>query len=105
MAKGIVITPDNLISEQEFPEPVYDTVGKVVGGWVEVVRPEGLARPFCMCVDEAGLLREKLEFNLIGSILYGTGVHGHPSVGAVVLMKEDGDGEDRRLAGLSPEEA
>ena len=72
MAKGIVITPDNLISEQEFPEPVYDTVGKVVGGWVEVVRPEGLARPFCMCVDEAGLLREKLEFNLIGSILYGT---------------------------------
>ncbi len=58
-----------------------------------------------MCVDEAGLLREKLEFNLIGSILYGTGVHGHPIVGAVVLMKEDGDGEDRRLAGLSPEEA
>ena len=105
MAKGIVITPDNLISEQEFPEPVYDTVGKVVGGWVEVVRPEGLAQPFCMCVDDAGLLREKLEFNLIGSILYGTVVHGHPIVGTVVLMKEVGDGENRHLAGLSPEEA
>ena len=103
MAKGIVITPDNLISEQEFPEPIYDSVGKVVGGWVQVVHPVGLEPPFCMCVDDAGLLKDE-EFNLIASILYGTPDHGNPIVGTVVLMKEDGDGEDRHLAGLSQAE-
>lgn len=67
MAKGIVITPDNRISEQEFPEPIYDTVGKVVGGWVQVVRPEGLAKPFCMRVDDAGNCTTEKPFRTSGN--------------------------------------
>ena len=103
MAKGIVITPDDQISEQDFPEPIYDAVGEAVGGWVEVVHPMGLEPPFCMCVDDAGLLRKK-ELNLVASILYRTADNRHPIVGTVVLMKEEGHGEDRHLAGLSQEE-
>ena len=55
--KGLVITTENKMQVREFDEPAYETIGKAVGGWIEVVHPKGLPGPFCMVVNEEGLLR------------------------------------------------
>lgn len=56
--KGIVITTDNKVEVQTFGEPLYQTIGKAVGGYIEVVHPKGLPEPFIMIVNEEGLLQQ-----------------------------------------------
>ena len=85
--KGIVITTENKMKVVEFEEPLYKTIGAAVDGWIEVVHPRGLADPFCMVVNDEGLLKQ-LPLNTLGCILYGTAIHGSPIVGDVVLIKE-----------------
>ena len=50
--KGIVITPENEISVKDFGEPLYQTIGEAVGGYIEHVNPRLLDAPFCMIVNE-----------------------------------------------------
>lgn len=92
--KGIVITTKDEMRVQEFSEPVYRSIGDAVGGWIEVVHPKRLEYPYCMVVNEEGVLR-KLPINSFGSFLYGTDTHGWPIAGNAVLMKEgyNSDGE------------
>ena len=45
--KGIVITTGNELCVQDFGEPLYQTIGKVVGGYIEIVHPKGLPEPCC----------------------------------------------------------
>ncbi len=85
--KGLVITTENKMQVREFGEPAYETIGKAVGGWIEVVHPKGLPDPFCMVVNEEGLLHG-LPLNLFGCILYDTVRHGNPIVGNIVILKE-----------------
>lgn len=101
--KGVVITPENLMHVEDFSAPLYKSVGKAVGGWIEVVHPKGLPSPYCMAVNEEGLLLN-LPLNLTGSILYETAKHGYPIVGIIVLLK-DGivDGEPD-IVGLDDED-
>nr|DAH43289.1 MAG TPA: protein of unknown function DUF3846 [Caudoviricetes sp.] len=101
--KGIVITPENLMRVEDFSAPLYKSVGKAVGGWIEVVHPKCLPSPYCMVVNEEGLLLS-LPLNLTGSILYETTKHGCPIVGTIVLLK-DGiiDGEPD-IVGLDDED-
>ncbi len=102
--KGIVVTTDNSIFVQEFGEPLYKTVGEVVGGYIEVVHPMGLPVPYCMIVNEEGLLMGLPE-NALGCALYYTWRHGNPIVGNIVVMKEEFRNGDRDITGLSDEEA
>ena len=51
--KGLVITTENKMQVREFGEPAYETIGKAVGGWIEVVHPKGLPDPFC--IDPIGV--------------------------------------------------
>lgn len=92
--KGIVIATNNKIRMQEFSEPAYKSIGDAVGGWIEIVRPVRLKRPYCMIVNEEGALLN-LPMNVFGSFLYGTDYHGNPILGDIVLLKEgiDSDGE------------
>ena len=87
--RGIVITTKYEIRVQEFSEPAYKSIGEAVGGWIEVVRPVRLGRPYCMVVNEEGLLRN-LPMNVLGSFLYGS-----PIAGDIVLLREgiNSDGE------------
>ncbi len=101
--KGIVITPDNAISVQDFGEPLYKTVGAAVGGGIEIVHPRLLEQPFCMIVDDEGLLKE-YPLNVVGSFLYETLSHGHPIVGTVVFMKEGIRDGEPDIIGLSDED-
>lgn len=92
--KGLVITTKLKMRVQEFPEPAYKSIGEAVDGWIEIVHPVRLARPYCMVVNEEGLLRN-LPMNFLGSYLYGTDTHGHPIAGDIVLLREgiNSDGE------------
>lgn len=85
--KGIVITTKNEIGIHDFTTPLYKSIGQVVGGTIEIVHARGLQHPYCMVVNDEGLLRE-LPLNSAGSIFYGTSQHGSPIVGDIVLMKE-----------------
>lgn len=85
--KGIVITTADEVSVQEFTAPLHKSLGAVVGGYIELVHPQGLNRPYCMVVNEEGLIH-KLPLNRAGSLLYGIQFHGSPIVGDIVIMAE-----------------
>ena len=84
--KAIVITTDNTISIREFSAPLHESMGAAVGGMIELVHPIGLLRPYCMIVNEEGLILD-LPQNRMGSLLYGTHFHGCPIVGDIVIAK------------------
>ena len=44
--KGVVVTTDLDVYIQDFAQPLYETVGKVVGGYIERVQPMLLERPY-----------------------------------------------------------
>ena len=92
--KGIVITTNNEMRVQEFSGPTHKSIGEAVGGWIEVVRPVRLESPYCMTVNEEGVLLN-LPRNIFGSFLYGTDYHGNPILGDIVMLKEgiNSDGE------------
>ena len=68
-------------------KPLYKSLEEMLGSYPEHVRPRGLRRPYCMMVDDEGLLKGLPE-NPIGSYLYETDVHGHPIVGDIYIAKE-----------------
>lgn len=84
--KGIVISTDNKLSIREFEEPMYKSIGAVVGGYIEVVHPDGLEQPLVMIVNEEGLLLD-LPLNKLGCHLYRTHEHCQPIVGDIVIMQ------------------
>lgn len=87
--KGIVITTENEISIKDFGEDYLSEVKEVIGGWPEHCHPRLLPEPLCMFVDEEGL-RKDLPINVVGCFLYETLAHGHPIVGTIVILKDDG---------------
>lgn len=101
--KGIVITTSGEISVNDFSAPLYKSVGDAVGGWIENVHPRGLSSPYCMIVNEEGLLRD-LPYNAVGSFLYETRKHGSPILGDIVIMKEGMTPEGPDIIGLSDDE-
>ncbi len=101
--KGIVVTSDNQIEVKDFEAPMHRTVGDVVGGYIEIVHPIGLAEPLVMIVNEEGLILE-LPMNTIGSLLYGTHIHGAPIVGNLVIMKTGWTDDGPDIVGLDDQE-
>lgn len=92
--KGIVITTKNEMRVQEFSKPAHRSIGDAVGGWIEIVHPMRLEQPYCMIVNEEGMLRN-LPINGFGSFLYGVDRHCIPVLGDIVILKEgiNSDGE------------
>lgn len=97
--KAVLITSNDLIATVDVSKPLHKSVGELVGGFIEVVRPINMNRPYVMICNEDYCALE-LPFNYMGSYFYGTKDHGHPVLGNIVIMKEQG--ED--LIGLSNEE-
>lgn len=85
--KGIVITADNEITVHDFDAPLYESVGEFIGGYIKHVHPRGLESPYCMIVNDEGLLKG-LPVNTAASQLYQTYLHGSPIVGTVVIFKD-----------------
>lgn len=85
--KGIVITTKDEIYIKDLSEPLYQSIGEAVDGYIEVVRAMFLNPPLCMVVNEEGLYKD-LEMNRFGSFLYGYQMHGNPIMGNVVITAE-----------------
>lgn len=86
----IVITSGLQMSIQEVEVKdglLLDGLKKIVGGWIEVVRPRRLEHPLCMVCNEEGLLLG-LPLNAVGSYLYGSDKHGNPIVGDIAILQE-----------------
>ena len=64
----------------------------------------GLERPYCMMVNEEGLLLN-LPLNPLGSILYGTPQHGQLIVGDVIFLREGYHGGEPDVVGMTEDEA
>ena len=50
--KGIVLTTDEKMFVKDFAAPLHESLGKAVGGYIEVVHPRGLDRPYCFVCNE-----------------------------------------------------
>lgn len=85
--KGIVITTGGTCCIKDFEQPLYKSIGAVVGGYIEHVKPQRLEEPYCMIVNEEGRI-VGLPFNLVGSYLYKTDIHGQPILGDIVIMQD-----------------
>lgn len=102
--KGLVITTDSLMRTEEYTAPLYESIGKTVGGWIEVVHPKLLPDPYCMIVNEEGLLRG-LPLNLFASLVCESFRHGNAIVGDIVLLKESfTDAGGRDFVGLDDDD-
>ena len=101
--KGILVTTDNTAEIRDFETPLYKTIGEAVGGYIEIVHPMGLADPLVMVVNEEGLIQE-LPMNMLGSLLYGTHMHGSPIAGNIVVMKTGWTCEGPDIVGLTDQE-
>lgn len=85
---------------------LYAKLAHEIGsGLVEHVNPMGLKEPFCMFVDEEGLLKDSPVVNPLASYLYGTHVHGNPIVGDVLFGKNIMTDEGPDVGGLDESEA
>lgn len=100
---GLFVTTDNEMSTVEYDTPHYDAIQNAVGGWYEHVHPMGLERPYCMMVNEEGLLRN-LPLNRLGSLLYGTPQHGQPIVGNILFLKDGYHGGEPDVVGMTEDE-
>ena len=87
---GIVVTTNGEIYHREFGRPLHRSAGELVGGYIEIVRPRRLGKPYIMIVNEEFLL-QGLPVNPVGCYLYATDKHGHPICGNIIIMKEYGD--------------
>ena len=95
---GLVITTHKTMYQKDFTNPLYDSVGKVVEGYIERVKPAFLPRPFVIIVNEEGIL-EELPLNPVGSAWY----HG-PIVGNIVVMKDGFTDDGPDIVGLTKDE-
>lgn len=97
---GIVVTTEKTMYKKDFPEPLFQSLQEVVGGYVEHVTPMFLENPFCVLINEEGKLKQ-LPINLIGSMWYGP---FDVIVGDIVVMKDGYVDGERDIVGLTDKE-
>jgi hypothetical protein len=101
--KAIVVTTDNKMEVKEFCSPLYKSCREVIDGYIEIVRPKGLPRPYCMVVDDERMLKD-LPLNFVGSTFYETAKHGVPIVGNIIILKDGFTSDGPDLVGLESED-
>ena len=92
--KAVVVSTKGEVYRMYLGKPLYRSAGTILGGHFEVVRPRGVKHPYCMLINETGLL-DQLPFNAVGSCLYRG-----PIAGNIISLKE----EEYDLAGLNEQE-
>lgn len=100
---ALVVSANNEIRRIEYDAPHYDILREAVGGYYEHVHPIGLNRPYSMMVNEEGLMLN-LPMNLLGSVLYGTMLHGQPIVGDIVFVKDGYHDGEPDVIGMEADE-
>ncbi len=86
--KGVVIGQNGKVEVKNFGEPLHETVGEAVGGYIETVHPRGLPEPYLLVCDENARFNPDRNTNWIASYWYGVSIHGINILGNVVVMKD-----------------
>lgn len=100
---GVLIKADGEISVEELKQPLHESIGKLVGGYIEYIQlNSNTFGDYCMICDEEFLLKEpRPELNTLATLFYGM-----PAIlGDVVFLKEGFRSGELTLVGLYPEEA
>ena len=100
---GLVITHDGKMYKKDFGEPLYQAVKETLGGYMEHVIPTWLPEPYCLLINDEGKLRG-LPVNEVGSIWYGSHLHGDPIVGNIIVMMDGYKDGERDIVGMTPEQ-
>lgn len=87
LQKVVKVCTDGRVSIETVESTGYRILQNLIGGSIEHVLPRRLPRPYCMLVDEEGLIKG-LPLNFFGSYLYETDIHGQPIVGDILLAKD-----------------
>ena len=102
---GILITTDDEMSVVAIDESrVCDSLASIIGNgcrFIEIVHPMALERPLVMVVDEEGLCKTSPVLNYVGSMLYGSHIHGSAIVGNIVILQEEMTEEGAELVGMN----
>ena len=97
---ALVVTTENRMRIIPYEAPHYKLIREAVGGRYELVHPKRLGEPYCMMVNEEGLLLD-LPLNPLGCYLCGSCV----IVGDIMILKTgDYNGEPDAI-GMTDEEA
>lgn len=100
--KGLLIE----LVERKEGESVLNFCYRVIGcDTIDIVNPKGLERPYCMVVDDEGMLKDRPMLNIFASHLYGAHEHGYPIAGNAVLMKNEQAVDGVQTVWLTEEEA
>lgn len=105
--KAIKVTVGGVISLVDIPDngrPLYKIIRETIDGYMENVYPKGLPEEYVMIVDEEGKLKGK-AVNPVGSVLYGSHMHGDYIVGDIVILKLGYFHGEHDVVGIPDEEA
>lgn len=106
MHRAIMVKPNMRGSVCLLQKPLFESVGNLIGGYIYVVRPKGLFRPYVMVVDEEAHIK-KLRVNIVGSKLFGgraSPMFGKRIRGPIVILKECTTDKGIELTGMTATE-
>lgn len=85
--------------EKSLVDLTFDELWNIFNSPVEHVLPRRLQEPYCMLIDEEGILKD-LPVNLVGSYFYEFDKHGCPIVGDIYIAKDGYFGGEPDIVGL-----
>lgn len=88
---GLKLNTNGLVMAYELPEEKenYIALQKSIDcDCIDIVHPVNLPYPYCLVVDDEGLLKAEPQINLVASYLYGMLEHGQPLCGDCIIMKD-----------------
>ncbi len=92
--------------ERKDDETVLQFCYRIIGcDTVEIVNARNLESPYCIVVDEEGLIKSHPMYNIIASHMYGACEHGQALVGNAIIMKNEQRYVGIETVWLSSEEA
>lgn len=92
------------IKEKDF-EYKYQALQKSIDcDCIDIVHAVNLPDPYCLVVDDEGLLVAEPQMNLYASYLYGALEHGQPICGDCIIMKDDYTPDGIETIGLEAED-
>lgn len=118
MKKMVLITTKNEVSVIDYPVEKPGDYMEELRGFYKAISCDCIqevharympkfiddCKGLVMVVDEEGIIAGK-QINIVGSLFYGTQVHGNPIVGDMLIMGEEMTFDGPEFAGLEEERA
>lgn len=95
---GLIMPVELDLANHEYK---FEAMQAAIGcGMIDIVHAKHLPDPYCLVVDDEGLLCDQPVVNVVASYLYGTADHGQPLCGDVLIMKDEWTDDGLETIGL-----